>query len=210
IDQLRAACGEARVFGLRTLVHAHSAEAMKRAVEAGCTQIEHGVFGTREVFALMADRDVYYDPHVCLVFRNYLDNRKRFEGIGNYNEKGFAAMEKALPLALAAFKTALATSGLRIVFGTDAVAGAHGRNAEELVCRVKEGGQAPMAAIVSATSVAAASLGLEGRIGALAPGLDADLVGVDGDPSRDITALQRVLFVMKGGRVYLGPPPPRP
>lgn len=209
LAQLRAACGEAQAFGLRTLVHAHSATAMQRATEAGCTQIEHGVFGTSEVFTMMADRGTYYDPNVCLVFRNYLDNRKRFEGIGNYNEKGFAAMEKALPLALAAFKRALATPGLHIVFGTDAVAGAHGKNAEELVCRVKDGGQAPMAAIVSATSLAAASLGLEGQTGALAPGLAADLVAVDGDPSRDITALQRVAFVMKGGRVYVNPPPAR-
>jgi imidazolonepropionase-like amidohydrolase len=209
LEQLRAACGEAQAFGLRTLVHAHSATAMQRATEAGCTQIEHGVFGTSEVFTMMADRGTYYDPNVCLVFRNYLDNRKRFEGIGNYNEKGFAAMEKALPLALAAFKRALATPGLHIVFGTDAVAGAHGKNAEELVCRVKDGGQAPMAAIVSATSLAAASLGLEGQTGALAPGLAADLVAVDGDPSRDITALQRVAFVMKGGRVYVNPPPAR-
>ena len=208
IDQLRAACGEARAFGLRTLVHAHSAESMKRATEAGCTQIEHGVFGTAEVFAMMAERGTYYDPHVCLVFRNYLDNRKRFEGIGNYNEKGFAAMEKALPLALAAFKRALATPELRVVFGTDAVAGAHGRNVEELVCRVQDGGQAPMAALVSATSLAAASLGLDGETGALSPGLSADLVAVEGDPSRDITALRRVAFVMKGGRVYVSPPAP--
>jgi imidazolonepropionase-like amidohydrolase len=206
VEQLRAACGEAKAFGLRTLVHAHSAESMRRATEAGCTQIEHGVFGTSEVFAMMADRGTYFDPNVCLVFRNYLDNRKRFEGIGNYNEKGFAAMEKAIPLALASFRRALATPGLRIVFGTDAVAGAHGRNVEELVCRVKDGGQAPMAAIVSATSMAATSLGLDGQIGALVPGLAADLIAVDGDPSKDITALRRVVFVMKGGRVYVSPP----
>ncbi len=205
LDELRAACGEAEAFGLRTLVHAHSPEAMKRATEAGCKQIEHGVFGTPEIFAMMADRGVYYDPHVCLVFRNYLDNRKRFEGIGNYNAKGFEAMERALPVALATFKKALSTSGLHIVFGTDAVAGAHGRNVEELVCRVNEGGQAPMAAIVSATSLAATSLGLASQIGALAPGLAADLVAVEGDPSTDITALRRVAFVMKGGRVYVSP-----
>jgi imidazolonepropionase-like amidohydrolase len=205
LDELRAACGEAEAFGLRTLVHAHSPEAMKRATEAGCKQIEHGVFGTPEVFAMMADRGVYYDPHVCLVFRNYLDNRKRFEGIGNYNAKGFEAMERALPVALATFKKALSTSGLQIVFGTDAVAGAHGRNVEELVCRVNEGGQAPMAAIVSATSLAATSLGLASQIGALAPGLAADLMAVDGDPSTDIKALRRVAFVMKGGRVYVSP-----
>src|SRR5262249_58705988 len=120
----------------------------------------------------------------------------------NYNEAVFEAMQKAIPLALAAFKRALATPGLNVVFGTDAVAGAHGRNAEDLVCRVQDGGQAPMAAIVSATSLAARSLGLGDRIGVAAPGFEADLIAVDGDPTTDITALRRVVFVMKGGRVY--------
>lgn len=189
--QLAAACGEARALGLRTLVHAHSALSMRAAALAGCTQVEHGVFATDEVLRLLAARGVYFDPHVCLVFRNYLDNKPRFLGIGNYNEEGFAAMEKALPLARASFKRALAIPGLKMVFGTDAVAGAHGRNVEELVCRVTEGGQQGMAAIVSATSLAAEALGLGDRIGAIAPGLEADLIAVDGDPSQDITALGR-------------------
>ena len=86
--------------------------------------------------------------------------------------------------------------------GTDAVAGAHGQNARELITRVKEGGQATMDAIVSTTSLAAESMGLEKQIGALAPGLQADIVAVDGNPVQDITALRRVSFVMKGGKVY--------
>jgi imidazolonepropionase-like amidohydrolase len=200
--QLAAACGEARSVGLRTLVHAHSAESMMAAVRAGCSQVEHGVFATDEVLRAMAERGVYFGPHVCLVFRNYLDNRARYQGIGNYNDEGFASMERALPTAAAAFRRALATPGLHVVFGTDAVAGAHGRNVEELVCRVRDGGQRPMDAIVSATSLAARALGLQDRIGAIAPGLEADLIAVDGDPSTDITALRRVRFVMKGGRVY--------
>jgi imidazolonepropionase-like amidohydrolase len=89
-----------------------------------------------------------------------------------------------------------------MVFGTDAVAGAHGRNAEDLSCRVREAGQAPMAAIVSATSLNATALGLGDRIGSVATGMEADLIAVDGDPTRDITALGRVVFVMRGGRVY--------
>src|SRR5262249_22324883 len=138
-----------------------------------------------------------------LVFRNYLyDSRSAYEGIGNYNAEGFAAMEKAIPLAREVFKQAIATPGLKVVFGTDAVAGSHGRNAEDLVCRVKEAGQRPMDAIVSATSLNARSLGLEDRIGAVAPGLSADLIAVEGDPSVDITALRRVRFVMKGGVIY--------
>jgi imidazolonepropionase-like amidohydrolase len=200
--QLDAICGEAKAQGLRTLVHAHSAESMRYATLAGCTQVEHGVFATDDVLRLMAERGTFFDPQVCLVFRNYLDNRAKYEGIGNYNEEGFAAMEKAIPLATDAFRRARATKGLKIVFGTDAVAGAHGRNVEELVCRVQAGGQPPMEAIVSGTSLGAQAMQLGDRIGAVAPGLEADLIAVDGDPSADITALRRVTFVMKGGRVY--------
>lgn len=201
-DQLNAICGEARARGLRTLVHAHSAESIRMATLAGCTQVEHGVFATDDVLKLMAERGVYFDPQCGLVFRNYLDNRAKYEGIGNYNEQGFAFMEKAIPLAVAAFKRARATPGLQIVWGTDAVAGAHGRNVEDLICRVQDGGQPPMEAIVSATSLGARAMGLGDQIGAVAPGYQADLIAVDGDPSVDITALRRIVFVMKGGRVY--------
>lgn len=200
--QLEAVCGEAKALGLRTLVHAHSAESVLAATRAGCTQVEHGVFATAETLTAMADRGTYLDPQCGLVFRNYLDNRPRYQGIGNYNDEGFAAMERAIPLALQGFKRAIATPGLRVVWGTDAVAGAHGRNVEDLVCRVNEGGQKAMDAIVSATSVNALSLGLEKRIGAVAEGLEADLIAVSGDPTADITTLRRVQFVMKGGRVY--------
>lgn len=200
--QLDAICGEAKAQGLRTLVHAHSAESMRMATLAGCTQIEHGVFATDDVLKLMAQRGVYFDPQCGLVFRNYLDNRAKYEGIGNYNEQGFAYMEKAIPLAVAAFKRARATPGLEIVWGTDAVAGAHGRNVEDLICRVQDGGQPPMEAIISATSLGAQAMGRSSEIGSIAPGMQADLIAVDGDPSTDITALRRVVFVMKGGRVY--------
>lgn len=200
-EQLDAACGEARGLALRTLVHAHSPESMRAATLAGCTQIEHGAFATDEVLKLMAERGTYFDPHIGLVLQNYLENKARFLGIGNYNEEGFAYMEKAVPTNLTMFKRALAIPGLKIVFGTDAVAGAHGRNIEELVVRVKGGGQKPMDALVSLTSLAAESMKLQDTIGSIAPGLQADLVAVDGDPLADITALRRVVFVMKGGRV---------
>jgi imidazolonepropionase-like amidohydrolase len=201
-DQLKALCGEAKAQGIRTMVHAHSAESIKASVLAGCDQIEHGVYVNDETLKLMADHHVYFDPQVCLVFRNYLDNRAKFEGIGNYNEAGFAAMEKALPLAAAGFNKAIHTPGLKVIVGTDAVAGAHGRNAEELVCRVQAGGQKPIDAITAATSVTAESMHLGDQIGTLAPGLEADIIAVQGDPTTDITALRRVMFVMKGGRVY--------
>ena len=201
-DQLKALCSEAKAQGLRTMVHAHSAESIKASVLAGCDQIEHGVFVNDETLKLMADHHVYFDPQVCLVFRNYLDNRAKYEGIGNYNEAGFAAMEKALPLAAAGYRKAINTPGLKVIFGTDAVAGAHGRNAEELVCRVKDGGQKPIDAITSATSLTAESMHLGDQIGTLAPGFQADIIAVKGDPTSDITALRNVMFVMKGGRVY--------
>ena len=201
-EQLIAACGEAKAVGLRSVVHAHSAESMRAAAMAGCSQIEHGVFATPEVLKLLAERKLYFDPQVCLVFRNYLDNRAKYQGIGNYNDSGFASMERALPLAAKMFRQAIATPGLNVVYGTDAVAGAHGRNVEELVCRVRDGGQKPMDAIISATSLNARSLGMADSLGTVAPGKLADLIVVQGDPSRDIEALRRVVFVMKNGRVY--------
>lgn len=202
-DQIRAACGEAAAQGLRSLVHAYAADTIRTVIEAGCTAIEHGSFIDDEALRLAAERGTYFDPHIGLVKQNYLENRPRFQGIGNYNDAGFAAMERAIPTDLAMFARALAVRRLKIVFGTDAVAGAHGRNSEELIYRVQKGGQDAMAAIVSLTSVAAESLRLQAQIGAVAPGMEADLVGVEGDPLRDITALRRVRFVMKGGRVYL-------
>jgi len=147
----------------------------------------------------MADRGVYFDPNVGLVLQNYIENKAKFLGIGNYTEEGFAAMEKAVPVVIEMFKKALKTPNLKIVYGTDAVAGAHGRNIEEAVVRVKDGGQKPMDAIVSLTSRSAESLRMQDTIGAIATGLQADLVAVEGDPLADITALRKVVFVMKGG-----------
>jgi imidazolonepropionase-like amidohydrolase len=201
-EQLQAACGEAKSLGLRTIVHAHSAESARAATLAGCTAIEHGAYVTDDVFALMAQRGTYYDPNIGLVLQNYLENKEKFLGIGNYNEQGFAFMEKGIAITLDTFKKALKQKDLKIVYGTDAVAGAHGRNYEEFIVRVRDGGQDPMAAIMSATSISAESLGLKDKIGAIAPGMDADIIALDGDPLRDATAARRVLFVMKSGKVY--------
>ncbi|MEQ1690169.1 MAG: amidohydrolase family protein [Gemmatimonas sp.] len=200
--QLEAACGESRTQGLRSVVHAHSAEAVQRVARAGCTQVEHGVFADDATRALLVERGTFFDPQCGLVFRNYLDNKSWFEGIGNYNAAGFASMEQAVPLAEAGIGSASRTKRLKLVFGTDAVAGAHGRNAEELVCRVRRGGQPAMDALVSATSLAAESLGLEREIGRIAVGYAADLIATDGDPSVEIEATQRVRFVMRNGQVY--------
>jgi imidazolonepropionase-like amidohydrolase len=201
-EQLQAVCGEANALGMRTMVHAHSPESIKASVNAGCQQIEHGVFATDEVLKLMADKGVYFDPNIGVVLQNYLTNKAKFLGIGNYNEEGFAYMEKGLGLNREMIKKAVATPNLKMVLGTDAVAGAHGHNADEIVERVRQGNQKPMDAIISATSLAARSMRLDKTIGTLAPGFEADLVAVEGDPLIDITAVTRVAFVMKGGKVY--------
>ncbi|MBW8862283.1 MAG: amidohydrolase family protein [Acidobacteria bacterium] len=201
-EQLNAACGEARTIGIRTMVHAHSPESIKASVNAGCLQIEHGVFATDDVLKLMADKGVYFDPNVGVVLQNYLKNKEHYLGIGNYNEEGFAFMEKGLKLNADMIKRAVATPKLMMVMGTDAVAGAHGHNADEIVERVRQGNQKPMDAIIGATSLAAKSMNLAGTIGSLTAGYEADLVAVDGDPLTDITAVTRVAFVMKGGTVY--------
>ncbi|HEU4988145.1 MAG TPA: amidohydrolase family protein [Gemmatimonadaceae bacterium] len=209
--QLQALCGEAKRVGLRTLVHAHSSASVEAAINAGCTQVEHGLFATDADLTLMAQRGVVFDPQCSLVFRNYLQNRAKYQGIGNYNDAGFAAMQNVLGSAVALIKRALATPGLKMVFGTDAVAGAHGRNVDDLICRVRQAGEDPMRAIVEATSGAAQAMGLGDRVGTLAPGYEADLIATRGDPSVDITALHRVEFVMKGGKVYrnlVNAPPP--
>jgi imidazolonepropionase-like amidohydrolase len=200
-EQVDAACGEARAQGLRSMVHAHSPESMLRAARAKCTVVEHGGLANAEALKALADAGVYFDPNIGLVTQNYLENKARFLGIGNYTEEGFASMEKALGLRGPMFSAALKTPGLQIVMGTDAVAGAHGQNAREVLERVKVG-QRPMDAIVGMTSLAAESMGLGQELGAIAIGLNADLVAVEGDPLQDITALQRVRFVMRNGKVY--------
>jgi imidazolonepropionase-like amidohydrolase len=206
--QLLAACGESTAQGLRSVVHAHSAEAVQRAARAGCTQVEHGVFADDATRQLLVERGTYFDPQCGLVFHNYLDHKAWFEGIGNYNAAGFASMEQAIPLAERSIGLAARAPKLKLVFGTDAVAGAHGRNAEELVCRVRRGGQSPMDAIVSATSRAAESMRLEHETGRVRVGLLADLIATDGDPIADIEATQRVRFVMRAGRIYRNDPTP--
>jgi imidazolonepropionase-like amidohydrolase len=201
-EQMDAICSEAKKRGLRVAVHAHGPESVTRAVNAGCTSIEHGALITQTELDLMAARGTYFDPNTDLIFRNYFENKPHFLGTDGYTEEGFAAMEKAVPRVLDVFKKGLLTKNLKIVFGTDALAGSHGRNFQELEYRVRTGGQDPMAAITSATSLAAESLGLGDRVGTIAPGYEADLIAVQGDPLKDIGALERVVFVMKGGKRY--------
>ncbi len=200
-EQLSAACDEAKKQGLRTLVHAYK-DAVRVATRAGCTEIEHGTMATDDDLKLMAEKGTYLDPQAGLVIENYLLNKDKYLGTPGYTEEGFAAMEKVLSLNHQLVQRASKIPGLKIVFGTDAVAGAHGRNAEEFIDRVRDGGVDPMAAMVSANSLGAEAMGLANQIGSITPGLQADIIALDGDPLKDITAVQRVVFVMKGGVVY--------
>jgi imidazolonepropionase-like amidohydrolase len=200
--QIQSACGEAKAQGMRVIVHAHADSSARAAVLAGCTSIEHGAYLTDPVFDLMVQHGTYYDPNIGLVLQNYFDNKSKYLGIDNYNEQGFAFMQKGIQIVLDTFKKSLTHKGLKIVYGTDANAGAHGRNYEEFVRRVQEGGQDPMSAIVSATSLSAESLGLDKQIGSIAAGMDADIVATDGNPLQDATAARRVVFVMKAGKVF--------
>jgi imidazolonepropionase-like amidohydrolase len=195
-EQIQAVCSEAKAVGLRSLVHAISDKGVKASVLAGCTSIEHGNFVKDDTMELMALRGTYFDPNF-LVLHNYLDNRPSF----NFPESGFKGLEDAFSPTADVLQRAR-KHHLKVVLGTDAVAGAHGRNAEEFIYRVKDGHDKPMDALMSGTSVAAESLGLGNVIGTIAPGFEADLVATEGNPLEDITAVRRVVFVMKGGKVY--------
>jgi imidazolonepropionase-like amidohydrolase len=192
-QQLNAACDEAKKQGLRTLVHAYK-DAVRAATLAGCTQVEHGTLATDDDLKLMAERGTYLDPQAGLVIENYLQNKQRYLGTPGYTEEGFAAMEKILPLNHQLVQRASRVRGLKIVFGTDAVAGSHGRNAEEFIDRVRDGGVSPVAAMTSANSLGAEALGLGNQIGTIAKGFEADIIALDGNPLTDITAVRRVLL----------------
>jgi len=196
-EQIQAVCGEAKAQGLRSVVHAIGDKGARASILAGCTAIEHGPFVSDETLDLMVQHGTFFDPNL-LVLHNYLDNRS---GFPSFSEETLATLEKGIAPMADALRRARAHH-VKIVFGTDAVAGAHGRNAEEFVYRVKEAGEKPMDVLVSATSLSAQSLGLGDTIGAIAVGYAADIVATDGSLLDDITAVRRVRFVMKGGRVY--------
>jgi imidazolonepropionase-like amidohydrolase len=200
-EQLNAACGEAKKQGLRTLVHAFR-DAVRAATLAGCTEVEHGLGASDDDLKLMAERGTYLDPQAGLLIETYLQYNDKYLAPPYYTEEGFAAMKGLIPAHQEVIKRAVRIPGLKIVYGTDAVAGAHGRNAEDFINRVRDSGVDPMTAMVSANSLGAEALGMADQIGSIAPGLQADIIALDGDPLQDITAVRRVVFVMKGGVVY--------
>ena len=199
---LVAACDEAKRIGLRVAVHSNH-EALRPSVLAGCTSIEHGFFATDDDFKLMAEHGTYFDPQAGLLVDTYTGQRDRFAGSPFFPKtpEEFEPMREVLPMLADVIRRAAKVPGLKIVYGTDAVAGAHGRNAEDLINRVHDGMDA-MAALVSANSTAAESLGLGASVGSIAPGMQADLIAMYGNPLKDITAVRRVVFVMKSGIVY--------
>ena len=200
-EQLNAACDEAKKQGLRTLVHAYGT-AVRAASLAGCTQVEHGTLATDDDLRLLVQRGTWLDPQAGLVFENYLDNKDKFAGTPGFPEEVFPMIKDLIPQYHDFMKQAVKVRGLKILFGSDALAGSHGRNAEEFVDRVRDCGVDPMAAFVSANSLGAEAIKLSDQIGSITPGLQADIIALDGDPLKDITAVRRVVFVMKAGVVY--------
>ena len=183
------------------MVHAYRSQ-VAAAARAGCHQIEHATYATAEELQVAIDAGVFISPQVGLVVQNYIKNQDRYLGEGNYTEEGMRIMERDMHYDFEVCKLAAHTPGAKLVFSTDATAGAHGQNAEEFIGRVQYCEQSAMAALVSAQKIAAESLDMADQIGKLAPGFEADIIALDGNPLDDITAVKRVVFVMRGGAVY--------
>jgi imidazolonepropionase-like amidohydrolase len=198
-DEVEAIVATARDYGFHVAAHAHGSEGARRAILGGVSSIEHGTFMTDEVMRLMKEREVWYVPTISAgVFVGEFARRP-----GYYPD---IVRPKALavgPIIQKTFARAY-RAGVPIAFGTDAGVFPHGLNAREFVLMV-EAGMPPMAAIVSATVNAAKLLGETENLGAIAPGRYADIIAVPGDPTADIALMQKVHFVMKGGRVYRTP-----
>jgi imidazolonepropionase-like amidohydrolase len=190
VDELKLIVDTANSSGRPVAAHASTAEGMRRAVLAGVRTIEHGDEGTAEVFKMMADRGVALCPTLAA-------------GDATAQYAGWKKGQEAPPLRLqrkrASFTAALA-AGVTICNGSDVGVFAHGDNARELEL-MAEYGMPAIGVLRAATSVTAAVLQLQDQIGAVKPGLSADLIAVDGDPTRDVSALRRIRLVMKAGEV---------
>ena len=138
-EQLNAACDEAKKQGMRTLVHAYK-DAVRAATLAGCTEVEHGPLATDDDLKLMAAKGTYLDPQAGLVMENYLLHKENFIGTPGFPAESFAIIQEIIPIYREFMKQAIRIPGLKIVFGSDALAGSHGRNAEEFIDRVRDCG----------------------------------------------------------------------
>lgn len=198
-EEIVAIVSTARDYGFKVAAHAHGAEGAKRAVRAGVATIEHGTFLDDEAMQLMKQRGTFYVPTISAgvwVYDQAQDPtffppvvRPKALAVGPQIQKTFAKAWKA---------------GVPILFGTDTGVSAHGQNAREFVLMV-DAGMPAMDAIRSATSATARYLEIADRVGTVAIGKQADLIAVPGDPLADITAMQRVSFVMKEGTTYKSP-----
>jgi imidazolonepropionase-like amidohydrolase len=186
---MKLAVETARSAGVPVAVHSSTAEGMRRAVLGGAETIEHGDDGTPEVFKLMAERHVALCPTLAAG-----DATAQYAGW----KKGQQPEPRGIQRKRASFKAAL-EAGVTILSGSDVGVFAHGDNAHEIELMV-DYGMNPTDALKSATSIAGKVLHLE--IGQVKPGMFADLIAVDGDPTKDITTLRKVKFVMKAGTVY--------
>jgi imidazolonepropionase-like amidohydrolase len=199
--QLRVLCHEAEAVGLRSMVHAYRGQ-VAAAARAGCREIEHATYATPADLQEAVRAGAFLTPQVGLVVQNYIENRGHYVGIDGYTDEGMEIMLRDLPQDFAVCTLLVQMRDAKLVFGTDATAGAHGHNAEEFIGRVEHCGQSPMAALVSANSTAADAIGMGDHLGRLAPGYAADIIALEGNPLKDITAVRRVAFVMRDGKIY--------
>ncbi len=200
--EMRAAVETAAMAERKVAAHAHGNAGIKAAIRAGVTSIEHGSTLDDEAIAMMRERGTFLVPTLMA--------QEAVEGQAKAGILTGHRAEKALtiaPIARASFRKA-AAAGVKIALGTDAGVFPHGTNGHEFTLMVANG-MDPMKAIVAGTSSAAELLGLSSEVGAVKPGLAADLVAVRGDPLSDIRLLEKVDFVMKGGRVVV-PESPKP
>lgn len=197
-EEIAAAVDEAARAHLKVAVHAHEAPAIKVAVEGGCASIEHGTYLDDEAISLMVKHHTALVPTLYLP-THYLAHKSQFA----FDNSTWEFFEKLRSHNLDNLRRAK-KAGVLVVNGSDAVAGLHGENAREEGWLVKAG-LTPLEALRAATVDAAKLLGLEDQVGELKEGEFADIIAVGGDPTQDITALQRVKFVMKNGQVFKTP-----
>jgi imidazolonepropionase-like amidohydrolase len=198
-EEIRAVVSTARDYGFKVAAHAHGTEGIKRAVRGGVDTIEHGTFMDEEGMKLMKERGTFYVPTMSA-------GRWVFDQAQDPNFFPAVVRPKALmvgPQIQGTFAKAYKT-GVKILFGTDTGVGKHGDNAREFKLMV-ESGMPAMEAIRVATSAPAKFLELDDKVGSIAVGKLGELVGVPGNPLEDITALERVMFVMKDNTVYKAP-----
>ena len=193
-EEMRAIVAEAHRMGRKVAAHAHGAQGIKDAVLAGVDSIEHGSFINEEDIQLMKDRGTYLVPTIYL--GDWLTENLTKIGL---TPSMIAKAKAVLPAARANEGRAI-REGVKIAFGTDAAVYPHGLNAHEFAVLVKLG-MSPLGAIQAATVNAADLLGWSDRVGSIEPGKFADLIAVDGDPLQDVSILENVKFVMKGGNV---------